>query len=259
MADRPVLIDELKRELSGIRNDARDLSLPILEQWDHFRAIHNISFIEAYSVGRIAVQFVLRPLHRDREGQQAAHQLCTIYRQHNDTFGIEDLQLRDFNDADGGQENKVLVEVIQLREGPKEHAARSAVAASFVRLQPFNEVDELVGRSIQFTRDAPVEVGLAQVDWKCGVPIWSLADRAERFPGEVVQSRAEIVHRITDDCGHVVWKRPIENRSDSDASLRVFLDHNSVWVVTDESLYETFEVSDVMLCPCDLQFRSECV
>lgn len=254
MPDRPVQSND---HLLGFPDDAGSLSFPLSKKWDHFRAIHNVSFIEAYSVGRLAICFVLHSRLMDAEGANRPNQLCTVYCEHRGPIRVDDADLWQSDGADRRQQNQMLVEVIQLRERPEEKVSVGPVLGSLVRLEPLYEVYEWLRRAREFTRNAPVEIGLCQVDGEASGLVWHLIDRSERLPCEVVKSRAEIMYSVPNDGRYIIRQGPVELGPDFKGSVRVLIDFDSVWVVTDESFNQAFKVSDVMLCPRDLQFWPE--
>lgn len=242
---------------AGVGDDFRDDARQAPQQRHNLYIVNQPSPLKQYNEGRLTIHFVLQPCATDGDGVYVtlAANGCAADPRLDHAIRVSDNQLRQRSDADSGQQNVVLIEIVELRENPEiDVAAATSALGVKVRLQPLHESDELRRRASQFTRVAPIEVGLLFVDREACVTGRYLTRAPNGCGSEMVKSRAKIVDCIADDGRHVIRQWPIEHPTNCEPwTIRVVIDDfDAVWVIAEEGIEQAFQLSDVAVCSREL-------
>ena len=238
-------------EIDDVANRIRRSS----ERFNDLMTIKNLCVGEEYIKGRLGIGFELKP--RAAHGHDVYVTISTNIEFSNNKYrrairsGDSDISERDHRDR--GDQQEVLIHVVQFGKAPNEKITGPPSAISLVRLDRLNEVADFIRRSAEFTRYAAIQIGFGFVDGESGPASAFPARVLDQPTSEVIQRSSEIVDCIAYD-GRGNWRQGlIENAPNlQSGSIGVFMNLNSVWVIADERVKQGFEIGNVALCPLDL-------
>lgn len=234
--------DEALEGVDGYRHLIRES----FKRWDNRLTRKGLVWSEEYRCGNLGVIVCFdrhtRPKGREsRDSIGAVTKSAVLHRNSCGPIRVEEADFRDMSRSEQGQQDHMLVRVIQDMErvnGGTRAAVNLQVDEELLRILPRRFQSATGGFVIDLPRRAGREL--------CPAILCALVD-PDQFPSGMVERRPEVVDSIPDNKSDVGRHLGAGFDSNSDPALRITVNCNSVGVVGNVAFKEQFELLDVLL------------
>ncbi len=249
--DRPVsgVLTEGEVCLLDCLHNARYELRQLMQRWDDRLALENLSFVEKYIEGRIALLCDFDVGRGSYQVKFSAMSDGNCSKVKGISAFVGHINVSNRSNGNDWDQQPMFVHDVQIVHGIQD------IIPSLVRLYRVNDkINDSRRRSLYFsTIDGCYKLIPVGLERKIDVSVGHVASQGYDFAGHEVEGGAEIVNSIThyqgDFAGHISGGLKLE---DIQSVLRIFLDVKSIEVRIEKGLKDGIKLADVLIGPFDL-------